>query len=254
MDRIKGIMTPLVLILLFLLITAAAGMILIHTYKDFYKKNALLRVDPLELASVKLVDPAAELKDSEVWMIGDSRMKRWPEELLKSSTNITNLGVEGQTSSQVLYRFKSYLEMATPSLVILEVGINDLKIIGIDDELASSITQQYYQNIEHIIKLCRVRNIRLILINIFPVGKIELPRRLVWNSSVSEAINIANLKLKSYCDDYVIFCFDANPILSANSMTVRPEYQEDFLHINTRGYEALTSSLQELINKVINLN
>jgi len=254
MDRINGRMTSLVLLLLLLLITAAGGMVLIHFYKDFYKKNALLRIDPLEFAGVKSVDFAAELRNSEIWMIGDSRMGRWPEEFLKSSTKIINLGVEGQTSSQAFYRFKSYLEITTPSLVILEVGINDLKIIGIDNELASSITEQYYQNIEHIIQLCKVRNIRLILINIFHVGKIELPRRLVWNSSVSEAINSANLKLKSYCDDDLIFCFDANAILTANSMTVRPEYQEDFLHINTRGYEALSSNLQELINKVINQN
>jgi len=242
------------MILLFLLIIAAAGMILIYKYKDLYKKNALLKVDPLEFASVKLVDPAAELKDSEIWMIGDSRIGRWPEELLKSSTKITNLGVEGQTSSQVLYRFKSYLEMTTPSLVILEVGINDLKIIGLDDKLSNSIIQQYYRNIEQIIQLCRVRNTRIILISIFTVGKIELPRRLVWNGSVNEAISATNLKLSSYCDEEVIFWFDANSILSDNGLTVRPEYQEDFLHINTRGYEALSSSLQEFINKVINQN
>lgn len=250
MDNIKGRMTSLVLMLLLLLITAAAGMVLIHFYKDFYKKNALLRVDPLEFTGVKSVDFTAELQDLEIWIIGDSRVRRWPEELLKSSSTVANLGVEGQTSSQVLYRFMNYLETATPSLVILEVGINDLKIIGLDDRLASSITQQYYGNIEQIIHLCRVRNIRIILINIFTVGKIELTRRLVWNNAVSEALNAANLALKSYSDDDVIFYFDANAILSYNGRSVRPEYQDDFLHINAKGYEALSSSLQELITKV----
>jgi len=254
MDRIKGRMTSLVLILLFLLITAVAGMVLFHIYRDFYKKNALLRVDPMEFAGVKAVDVEAELQDSEIWIIGDSRVRRWPEELLKSSSTVANLGVEGQTSSQVLYRFMNYLETDTPSLVILEVGINDLKIIGLDDRLSSSITQQYYRNIEQMIHLCKVRNIRMILINIFTVGKIELYRRLVWNSAVNEAVNAANLALKSYSDDDVIFYFDANTILSDNGRTVRPEYQDDFLHINTNGYEALNSSLQELINKIKNQN
>ena len=239
---------------LLLLITVGAAMVLIHFYKDFYKKNALLRVDPLEFAGVKSVDLTAELQDSEIWMIGDSRVKRWPEKLLESNTTIANLGVEGQTSSQVLYRFMNYLETDTPSLVILEVGINDLKIIGLDDRLASSITQQYYGNIKQMIQLCRARNIRMILISIFTVGKIELTRRLAWNSTVNEALNAANLKLKSYSDDDVVFYFDANAILSDNGSTVRPEYQDDFLHINAKGYEALRSSLQELINRVNNHN
>jgi lysophospholipase L1-like esterase len=254
MDSIKGRMTSLVLIFLLLLISATAGMVVVNTYKDFYKRNALLRIDPLEIASVDTDGLTATLQDSEIWMIGDSRMRRWPVELLKSSTTVANLGVEGQTSSQVMLRFKSYLETATPSLVILEVGINDLKIIGLDDKFANSITHQYYRNIEEMIQLCRVRNTRIILVSIFSVGKIELSRRLVWNASVNDAIRAANRKLASYCDENVIYCFDANSILSVNGLTVRPEYQDDFLHINARGYEVLSSNLEVLINKIINHN
>lgn len=254
MDRIKGRMTSLILILLLLLVTAAAGMVVVHTYKDFYKRNALLRIDPLGIAGVDTDGVSAELQGSEIWMIGDSRMRRWPTEFLKCNTRVANLGVEGQTSSQVMFRFKRYLETATPSLVILEVGINDLKVIGLDDKLVNSITHQYYRNIEEMIQLCRVRNTRIILVSIFSIGEIELSRRLVWNDSVNDAIRAANKKLASYCDDNVIYCFDANSILSENGLTVRPEYQDDFLHINARGYEALSSNLERLINKIINHN
>ena len=136
-------------------------------------------------------------------MLGDSRVKRWHEELFKSSKKIANLGVEGQTSAQVYYRFKNYLETDTPSIVILEVGINDMKIIGLDKTLAASIPEQYYRNIEAMIQMCRERNIRMILINVFAVGKIEMSRRLVWNQFVNEAIKDVNLRLKSYCDDNI---------------------------------------------------
>lgn len=246
-------MTSIVLILMLLIVIAASGIGLIHTYKNFYKRNALLRVDPLEFTGVKTADIEADLHNSEIWIIGDSRVKRWPQELLKYKTSVTNLGVEGQTSSQVLYRFMNYLETDTPSLVILEVGINDLKIIGLDASLSGAITQQYLENIELMIHLCRERNIRMILISIFNGGKIELPRRFIWNSAVGEAINTANRALRSYSDDEVIFYFNANDILTDNGSTVRPEYQEDFLHINAEGYKALSCSLQELVNKVIKL-
>ena len=253
MDRIKSRMTSIVLILMLLIVIVASGIGLIYTYKDFYKRNALLRVDPLEFTGVKTADPEADLHNSEIWIIGDSRVKRWPQELLKYKTSVANLGVEGQTSSQVLYRFMNYLETDTPSLVILEVGINDLKIIGLDASLSCTITQQYLENIELMIHLCRESNIRMILISIFNGGKIELPRRLIWNSAVGEATNTANQALRSYSDDDVIFYFDANDILTDKGGAVRPEYQEDFLHINAEGYKALSLSLQELVNKVIKL-
>lgn len=254
MDRMNGRRMSLVLILLLLVVIIVAGLTLFHTYKSFYKRYNLLRADPLEIAGIKPNDTEVLLRNSGIWMIGDSRVNRWPEGMLKDSTGIANLGIEGQTSAQVLYRFRNYLDMATPSLVILEVGINDLKIIGLDADLTGSVTRQYYLNIEQMIQICRGRDIRMILISIFSVGKIELPRMLIWNSAAGEAIREANLRLGSYCDSEMIYCFDANAVLTDNGTTVKRVYQDDFLHINTRGYEALSIRLQELIDKVNNQN
>jgi lysophospholipase L1-like esterase len=91
----------------------------------------------------------------------------------------------------------------------------------------------------------------MVLINIFPVGKIELSRRLVWNKAVNEAIINTNQRLQSYCDDIRVYWFDAYSILSENGETVNTEYQSDFLHINNRGYEALSRELKEQINRIM---
>jgi lysophospholipase L1-like esterase len=252
MGRMKGGMISLILILLLLLVIVASGVAILHIYKNNYKTYNLLKVDPLETGGLKAENLEATLSKSDIWMLGDSRVSRWNEELLNDSNDIANLGVEGQTSSQVYYRFKTYLETSAPSLVILEVGINELKVIGLDKNLTSSITDQFYRNIESIIQICRTKNISLVLINIFPVGKIELSRRLVWNKAVNETIISANHRLQSYCDDIQVYCFDAYSILSENGETVNTDYQSDFMHINNRGYEALSLKLKELINKILN--
>ena len=251
MDRMKGGMNIVILILLLLLVTVASGIAILHIYKNNYKTYNLLRVDPLETGGLKAENLEATLNKSEIWMLGDSRIGRWNEELLKDNVEIANLGVEGQTSAQVFYRFKSYLETATPSLVILEVGINELKVIGLDKNLTSSITEQYFRNVESMLQICRDKNITMVLINIFPVGKIELSRRLIWNKDVNETITNANHRLQSYCDDILVYCFDAWSILSENGETVNTEYQSDFLHINSRGYEALSRELKEKIIKIL---
>lgn len=239
-----------ILILLLLIVTLASGMVFLHIYRDNYKTYSLLKIDPLE-TGLNAEHLEVILKKSDIWMLGDSRIGRWNEELLKDSIDIINLGVEGQTSAQVYYRFKTYLEAHTPSLIILEVGINELKIIGLDKNLASSITGQFYRNIESMIKICRDKNIKMILINVFPVGRIEFSRRLVWNKTVNETIKNVNLRLKSYCDNDLIYCFDAYSLLSDNGEIVKPEYQSDFLHINDKGYEALSSELKEQLNKIL---
>lgn len=247
----KGRMLSLILILLVLLLTAASAIALFYLYRDNYKKYNLLRIDPLETGGRKAGDTEATLKKSDIWMLGDSRIARWNEELLKNGLEIANLGVEGQTSAQVYYLFKTYLETNTPSLVILEVGINELKLIGLDKDLTSSVAEHYYRNIESIIKICREKNIPMVLINIFPVGKIELSRRLMWNKTVIEAIKNANIRLQSYCDEILVYFFDASSILSENGAMVNTEYQADFLHINNKGYEALSIELKGIMNKIL---
>ncbi len=243
-------MTSIVLILLLLILIVAFGFITLSTYKSNYKAQNLLRIDPLGHSSLPTETIGAVLGDADIWMLGDSRIERWNQELLAGDIKFSNLGIDGQTSSQVYYRFKNYLEIDTPELVIVEVGINELKIIGLDKNLEKSITGNYYGNIEAMISLCTENGIKMILINVFPVGKIELLRRFVWNRNVNETIREVNDRLKSYCNNNHVYYFDAYKLLADNGETVNPEYQDDFLHINKRGYEVLSRELIKQINIV----
>ena len=243
-------MISIVLILLLFILIVAFGFITLNTYKSNYKAQNLLKIDPLGNSSLPMETISAVLGDADIWMLGDSRIGRWNQELLAGDIKFANLGIDGQTSSQVYYRFKNYLEIDTPELVIVEVGINDLKIIGLDKNLEKSITGNYYGNIEAMVSLCSENDIKVILINIFPVGKIELLRRLIWNRFVNETIREANDRLKSYCDNNLVYYFDAYALLADNGETVNPEYEDDFLHINKRGYEVLSRELIKQINMI----
>ncbi len=241
-------------LLLFLLAVAFAGIYAI-SFRNNYKAYNLLRIDPLETGRLRSLNQIqSDELNAHIWMIGDSRIARWDTGLLDTGLQIANLGIEGQTSTQVCYRFKNDLEIDTPKIVILEAGINDLKVIGLDRELAEPITKNLYRNIEEIRDLCLGNNIQLILINVFPVGKIELTRRPMWNSAVNEAIRSVNETLKGYCDNQKVFYFDASGLLSGEDETVKEEYRADFLHINRKGYETLSGELTELINKIDVIN
>lgn len=245
----KG-MTALIITLLLLLLAVAFAGIYAISFRNNYKAYNLLRIDPLETGRLRSANQDQPELNADIWMIGDSRVARWDTALLNTGLQIANLGMEGQTSTQVWYRFKNDLEIDTPAIVILEVGINDLKVIGLERELAEPITKNLYRNIEEIKELCILHNIPLILINVFPVGKIELSRRPMWNGAVNEAIRSVNETIEGYCDNQRVFYFDAFGLLSGEGETVKETYRDDFLHINRKAYEALSGKLTELINKI----
>jgi|ADurb_Gel_03_Slu_FD_contig_41_1652815_length_3805_multi_2_in_0_out_0_3 lysophospholipase L1-like esterase len=238
------------LIVVFVLFVAVLGIGLL--YKKDYKEFYLLRINPLEDHQFNSDDLKKLLIESDIWMLGDSRVQMWNEELISELGSVANLGIDGQTSEQSLLRLKSYLEIDTPKILFVEVGINELKIIGVDQGLTNMILDNFYNNMKSIAEICHNNNITLILANVFPVGKIEIIRRPVWNKTVNQAIKEVNSTLEEYCNNNEIYYFDAYHILSDDGELVNSEYQKDFLHINVMGYEALSKNLKELINKIIN--
>lgn len=245
----EGIPVHFALLLIFLL-AALFVFIFIKTYRGNYYAYNLLKLDPLEEKSLR--NDEAGLRTAEIWMIGDSRIARWDKNLLNDESEIVNLGIEGQTSIQVYYRLKNYLVSDTPSILVLQVGINDLKVIGLDKDLKAEVEDNLRLNIEAICQLCIDREIKLILMSIIPVGSIEPVRRLVWNRDVNDALDSVNEAFKLMIDNKHIFYLDTNELLSDNRKKVRPELQYDFLHINERGYEILSAALKEQIKTISN--
>lgn len=218
-----------------------------HDYKEIY----LLRINPLEDQSINLDSISQSLKDSRIWMLGDSRIQMWDESLLVEDGSIINLGIDGQTSEQVFYRLKSYLEIDTPDVLVLQVGINELKIIGLNRNLAPAIVNNLQENIMGILEVCDKYRIKVILTNVFPVGNIELGRRFVWNKAVNENIILVNKTLHSYSDGLNVIYYDAFNALSSDGETVNTEFQQDFLHINKNGYKLLSEGLKEQIVSIL---
>jgi lysophospholipase L1-like esterase len=97
--------------------------------------------------------------------------------------------------------------------------------------------------------LCQKKNVIIVVINIFPTGKIDFMRRFVWNSSVESAIVETNERLRLYCNSENIPYFDAYHFLAGNGSTVERKYQDDFLHISESAYVDLSKALIDELKK-----
>jgi len=64
-----------------------------------------------------------------VVFFGDSRAYDWPAPSGLEGLEFVNRGIGNQTTAQVLGRFEAHIAPLHPQVVVLQVGINDLKLI-----------------------------------------------------------------------------------------------------------------------------
>jgi lysophospholipase L1-like esterase len=160
-----------------------------------------------------------------------------------------NLGIGGQTSRQVLERFRNDLEVSRPAYILIQVGINDLKGIGLRED--DAITRNCTRNILEILKTCEAEEIHAIYSAIFPPGDIVLIRRFFWDASVSDSLQMVNSEIRQYCHEKGFTYFDTYELLESrvNPGTCAKEYQSDFLHINAGGYQLIGQALEDLLRQ-----
>ena len=210
-----------------------------------YKDHLRFRLNPLE--TYRLASQTG-LAENGLWIIGDSRAASWETAQLGFiSTPVCNLGIRGQTSRQVLERFRNDLDESRPFCILIQVGINDLKSIGLLED--GSITQNCVLNILQILETCKTHEIKAIYSSIFPLGDIELYRKPFWEPTTIDSLMRVNDEIRDYCQQNGFVYFDTYTLLEnqIGPGSVVTEYQKGFLHINARGYEHISDRLQELL-------
>jgi len=126
-----------------------------------------------------------------ILLLGDSRVAEWPEFKLPGA-QVVNGGVGGQTTAQLLLHCGPTLDRIHPQVVVLQAGINDLKAIGLYPELRDRITSTCRSNLLAVVEECERRRIRVLVMAVWPAGRVAGMRRLVWNKHIAEAVGETN--------------------------------------------------------------
>jgi lysophospholipase L1-like esterase len=243
--------TLLAVLLLGALTLSIIGNIVFFSYgKRFYIEHAMVRLDPLGLDYFSASDnrPSDSGKPVVV-LLGDSRVAAWPHPSLAAAT-IINRGVYSQTSAQVALRYEAHVAPLNPDIVVLQVGVNDLKTLGVLPTIRDHLVARCIANIDRIIESARRQNAHIIVSTIFPVGRAALPKKPFWHADIARAVEEVNAHLRALQRDGVVL-FDAWRILADENGLLRREFAPDELHLNAAGYTTLnrhlTVQLQETL-------
>lgn len=242
-------------IVLLALSLMGSGLLNIQLYKaaqQYYRELNSTRLDPLGL-KVYPRQPHPQVRSHtdriKVVFFGDSRAFAWTEPSNLDRFESINRGIGAQTTSQVLGRYDRHIRPLNANILVLQVGINDLKTIPLFPHLKENIISQSQANIEQIVRQAQRQNTVVIVSTIFPVGEVPLTRRLFWSPDADAAIEQVNAFIHQLAAKQVIV-FDTAAILANDKGRVKDDYGLDFLHLNETGYQALNRELVPLLQQV----
>lgn len=158
--------------------------------------------------------------------IGDSLTEagRWQEWF--PDVEVINLGVGGDTTDDLIERVPQIVE-AAPNTLVLLIGTNDLA---------------WRRSAEHI-----VRNIETVLVRLrrdLPQSQILLQSVLPRDRESAETVREVNRHLWQFAHSVKSQYLDLWPLMALDDGELNPEFSDDRLHLNERGYEAWLSELR----------
>ena len=157
--------------------------------------------------------------------------------------NYVNRGIGGETSTQMLLRFRSDVINLKPSAVVILAGINDIA----ENQGPISIPD-IARNIFFMSQLASENNIKVILCSVLPAY--DFPWRPGLNPK-DKVISLNDLIQKHAQENSFEYVDYFSSMVDERKGLIK-EYGNDEVHPNLEGYRGMESIIQKSINKVLN--
>ncbi|MFB9052669.1 GDSL-type esterase/lipase family protein [Formosa undariae] len=188
---------------------------------------------------------APSKKEDRVVFIGNSITDNWTRDhgvFFEENPTFVNRGISGQTSAQMLLRFKPDVIELQPKVVIISAGTNDIAgnrgYISLDRIAA---------NIFSMAELAKANNVKVILASVLPASSYS------WSPSIEPADKIIELNtlLKAYAKKNKIIYLDYyTPMVNDHKGLIK-ELGRDTVHPNVEGYLIMEPMVKAAISKAL---
>ncbi|MGH9970812.1 MAG: SGNH/GDSL hydrolase family protein [Pyrinomonadaceae bacterium] len=202
-------------------------------------------------ANTKVALPAKGEK--RVVFMGDSITDSWDDPRYGGffpAKPYVNRGISGQTTPQMLIRFRADVIELQPSVVVILAGTNDIAgntgpmtLEAIEDNLASMT------------ELARLHRIQVVLASLLPVSDYEKtadgqPRNQTVRRPPNQ-IKALNEWMKKYADENKLIYLDYYSAMIDDKGFLKDELSNDGLHPNEKGYEVMAPLAELAINRAL---
>jgi lysophospholipase L1-like esterase len=200
--------------------------------KKYQNENTALK--PVEIGQKRTV------------FMGDSITEFWsalhPE--FFTSKPYVNRGISGQTTPQMLVRFRADVINLKSHLVVIMAGVNDIA-----GNTGPSTLEMISNNLFSMAELAKANQIKVILCSVLPAYDFS------WNkgSFPSEKIEKLNAMIKQYADANKILYLDYYSAMVDERKGLNAAYSEDGVHPNKAGYKVMAPLAEKVIAEILSL-
>jgi lysophospholipase L1-like esterase len=191
----------------------------------------------------------APQKRSRVVFLGDSITDYWKlDDYFPGKTYVViNRGIDGQTTPQMLVRFRQdVIDIHTNVLVVL-AGTND--IAGVTGRTRNEDIEANYTSMA---ELARVNHIRVVFASLLPANNVSSEdARESYALRPPERILALNHWLKDYCAKNGLVYLDYFSALVDDKGMLKRELSDDGLHPNTAGYKIIAPLAEKAIARAL---
>jgi lysophospholipase L1-like esterase len=195
-------------------------------------------------ADVELGPPAAD--EERVIFFGDSITDIWPLDDSFPDKHYINRGIGGQTTPQMLVRFRPDVLDLRPAVVIVLAGTNDIAG-NTGDERLEQIEGDYATMAE----LAKVHGIRLIFASVMPINDYTPKALSFYLQRSPRKILVLNDWLKKYCADNRLIYLDYFNAMVDDRGMLKVNLSDDGLHPNAAGFAVMAPLAQAAIDRAL---
>ena len=153
-----------------------------------------------------------------------------------------NRGISGQTTAQMVVRFRQDVIDLHPKAVLILAGTND--VAGNTGPTTPEMTEENWQSMAD---LAKANGIRVIFASITPSTDFPWRRGL----HPAEKIRALNAWLKEYCAAHSLTYLDYYTSLTNAEGGMKAELTVDGVHATVKGYEVMAPLAQAAIDKTL---
>ncbi len=181
---------------------------------------------------------------SKVVFMGNSITDGWwpADSAFFKQNGYVDRGIGGQTTAEMLVRFRADVINLQPQAVVILAGTNDIA-----QNIGYISQENIFGNIVSMAELAKVNNIKCILCSILPVY--EYP----WRPGMEPAGKIKQLNgwLKDYAEQNSLVYVDYYSALVDERGGLPEKYAHDGVHPNITAYKIMEEIVKKAIDKVV---
>lgn len=204
--------------------------------------------DWADLARYRSADealPPPKASEKRVVFLGDSITEGWgevPGSTFFPGKPYINRGISGQTTPQMLVRFRPDVVALQPAVVVILGGTNDLA--GNTGPMTLADTEN---NLMSMVDIARENAIRVVLASVTPASAFP------WRPGIqpAEKIRVLNSWIKGYAEKKHLVYLDYYSAMVNGEGGMKEDLTKDGVHPNVRGYSIMAPLAERAITEAL---